>query len=143
MDPASITGLVGACLSLVAGTAKTIKTLHDLKSKFSDVAVDIGHLLSQVSTIQSSVQLLQKWLDLGPAVLRSNPELRNTIDQSLGDCNIIVSALEKHVGRIGYSAGMIPVKGKIRHLFNEEELANSQRGLGYQSQALTLLLQAI
>ncbi|KAM7203601.1 hypothetical protein V8F20_003896 [Naviculisporaceae sp. PSN 640] len=143
MDPVSITGLVGTCLSLVANTAKTIKTLHDLKSKFTEVAVEIAHLLSQVSTVQSSVQLIQKWLDLVPPALHSNVDLRVTIEQALDDCIVIISALERHVARIAYTGGAVPVRGKIRHVFSEEELAANQRALGYQVQALTLLLQAI
>ncbi|KAM7183480.1 hypothetical protein V8F33_013561 [Rhypophila sp. PSN 637] len=130
-------------MSLVATTSKAIKSLHDLKSNFSEVGVEITHLLSQVSTIQSSVQLIQQWLNLGPPALQSNAELRNTIEQALDDCIVIISAFEKHVARIRYSTGKVPVKGKIRHLFDQEELTKNQQAMGYQMQALTLLLQAI
>ncbi|KAK4217587.1 hypothetical protein QBC37DRAFT_369704 [Rhypophila decipiens] len=120
-----------------------IKALHDLKSSFEDVAVEITHLLSQVSTIQSSVQLIQQWLNLGPPALQSNAELRDTIEQALEDCIVIISAFEKHVARISYSAGKVPAKGKIRHLFDQEELTKNQQAMGYQMQALSLLLHAI
>lgn len=143
MDPVSITGLVGTCISLIASTAKTIKSLHGLKSKLSEVAVEIAHLVSQVSTIQASVQLIQKWLDRGPAALHSNADLRGAVEQALDDCIVIISALGRHVSRVAYTGGVVPVQGKIRHVFGGEGLATNQRALGYQIQALTLLLQAI
>ncbi|KAK3997782.1 hypothetical protein QBC44DRAFT_45574 [Cladorrhinum sp. PSN332] len=143
MDPASITGLVASCFSLLATTAKTLKGLHDLKSKYAEVETDVSHILARISTIQTSVQVLQRWIDTGPAALHSNDQLRTTIDQALDDCVVVVSAIEKHLGRIKYSAGLMPASGKIRHLWNEDEVAKNERGLGYQVQALTLLLQAI
>ncbi|KAK4169552.1 hypothetical protein QBC43DRAFT_63966 [Cladorrhinum sp. PSN259] len=143
MDPVSITGLVGSCFSLLASTAKAIKGLHDLKGKYDDAVADAGHLLSQISTIQASVQILQKWLDSGPVTLQSNEQLMVTMEQSLDSCLLVVSSIEKHISKINYVDGMLTVRGKLRHVWDEEEVSRHKQNLSYQSQTLTLLLTAI
>ncbi|KAK4222727.1 hypothetical protein QBC38DRAFT_448020 [Podospora fimiseda] len=144
MEPLSVTGLVGTCFSLLAILAKTIKSAHDLKSNFREVDSDLQHLLSRISTVQTSIQVLQRWLDTGPATLAKNHQLMITLEQSLDDCIAVVSAIEKHLTRLNFSAGSATAaRTRLRHLWKADEIAKHKRTLGFQIQALTLLLQAM
>ncbi|KAK3986467.1 hypothetical protein QBC44DRAFT_361546 [Cladorrhinum sp. PSN332] len=143
VDPFSATGLVASCFSLIACTAKAIKGLYDLKSKYDDAAADVGSLLSQISTIQSSVQILQRWLDSGPSTLQSNEQLRTTIGQALDNPLLVITAIEKHIASVNFSDGTIPARGRLRHIWEEGEVSRHQQNLDYQVSALSLLLQTI
>ncbi|KAK4221953.1 hypothetical protein QBC38DRAFT_460922 [Podospora fimiseda] len=144
MEPLSITSLVGTCFSLLAVVAKTIKSLHDLRSNFREVDSDLRHLFSRISTVQTSVQTLQRWLDTGPATLQNNHQLMTALEQSLGDCIVVVSAIEKHLSRINFSVSSgTAAKARLKHLWKAEEVSKHERTLGYQIQALMLLLHSM
>ncbi|KAK4225634.1 hypothetical protein QBC38DRAFT_482377 [Podospora fimiseda] len=145
MDPVSITGLVGSCLSLGATITKTIRGLHDLKGRYDDAPMEVSLLLSQVAATQVTVQLMQKWLESAPQrqTIQSDEQIMTALEQCFDSCLLVITHIEKHITKVNFAEGRMSLGGRIKHIWDEEEVARYRNHLSCQSQALGMLFQNV
>jgi uncharacterized phage infection (PIP) family protein YhgE len=67
MDPASIIGIVSAATSLVFTCGKIVRSLNDLKEKYTDANTTLRNISLECGTLQASVMQIKTWIESLPS----------------------------------------------------------------------------
>ncbi|KAF2136436.1 uncharacterized protein K452DRAFT_130461 [Aplosporella prunicola CBS 121167] len=130
MEPASILTIVVTSLSVVV---KTSLALKELSQKYRSVGQEVTLIIVRLNTIEAIVSQIGSWLQKEEPV---QEQVAADVQMAVAACEFVVGEIYNHVERVreGWFGG------KIRHMWNEEQLLQYQRSLDSQISALGVLL---
>lgn len=65
MDPATILTTIDTCMTIAKVTVTGLQSLFELKTKYENVKINVGDMISKVRAIQFSLSLLKNWARFG------------------------------------------------------------------------------
>ena len=151
-DPLSIIGTVGAVANIIEVASKTIKSLHDLHSRWRDADFTTLNLIAQLTALRAALAKIQKWID------RSTDDVEGTTSQHhqlAMDMDLSMTCVRMLIGKLDAEAeglkrcadedgnGRLDLGSKIKVVFGGKGLGEEwQKMIERQVSALTLLLTA-
>jgi hypothetical protein len=133
MDPASITGLVATCVSIVSQASGFIK------------GIDAQALVTQTGAVQNAASAIQGWLNHNGSDLGELE--RESIQDSLEACETLISAMLHGVRDVLVERSRGSTKWKfwdrVKFLWEQSQVDQQATRLNHQVAALSLHLQAL
>ena len=151
MDPFSVfvsaTGLLGAC----AGIAKT---LNDCRGKYSRADSTVISIAAECTIVSATLSRIGQIAKEDPAGLASRLKTNNSLEDNQLDanlqgalecCDLTLTALGDTLQKCSVKrpGDLLTWKGKVKYLWNEQELQDRLQMLRHLSQAMAGLLAAI
>ena len=146
MDPVSVVGLVGSCVTIIARAGAVATDIHDLTVRFKNVAKNVNLITVQLSTFKAAIVLLSSCLERRVTVLVDQEDLIVELRSSLDACTAIISCVQEQVAKVAAksgSTGNFSFMTKTKHLWNESSVSDCVRMLEVQVQALSFLIQVL
>ena len=144
MEPVSIIGIVGTALTVAKTVTQAIVKLHELKSRYRNVPLQLSTLIGQLYIVQAALEQLSSWSSQD---LLNNPryqELATQIDTSLDCFCPLILALKQHLDELNLPEDLdMTARSRVSFLWNEKDLMGFLGLLDCQVNALNLFLQAI
>jgi hypothetical protein len=145
MDPASITGLVATCVSIVSQASGFIKGIDDLRTRYKDVEINSQALVTQTGAVQNAASAIQGWLNHNGSDLGELE--RESIQDSLEACETLISAMLHGVRDVLVERSRGSTKWKfwdrVKFLWEQSQVDQQATRLNHQVAALSLHLQAL
>ena len=145
MDPASIAGLVGTCLTIAGGATSFIRGINDLRTRYKELNDNVQALVTQTGAVRSAANSIQKWLNSNGAGL--GKEERQSMSDSLQACGIIINSMRDGVrdviGERAKGSGRWKFWDKAKFLWDQSQMDQYAIRLDHQVVALSLHLQAL
>ena len=146
MDPVSVVGLVGSCVTIIARAGAVATDIHDLTVRFRNVAKNVNLITVQLSTFKAAIVLLSSCLERRVTELVQQDDLIIELRSSLDACSAIISCVQEQVTKVAArsgSTGSFSFMTKAKHLWNESSVSDCVRMLEVQVQALSFLIQVL
>ncbi|KAK3075559.1 hypothetical protein LTR53_000997 [Teratosphaeriaceae sp. CCFEE 6253] len=146
MDPASIIGLVGSCVTIIARAGVVAGDIHDLSLRYKNVAKNVNLITVQLSTFKAAIVLLSSCLERRVTTLVHRADLVVELGASLAACSSIISAVQEQVAGVSAKSGSTSVLDfmtRIKHMWDEKSVNDCVRMLEVQVQALSFLIQVL
>jgi hypothetical protein len=146
MDPISIIGLTGSLISIGEVITKSIKHLIDLHSRYQNASLAVTLLIGQLTTVKAALQEVLTWIKSSLEGITEHELLVKDLDTSIGSCKIVVAFLDERINLLVLNqknANDLPVRGRLKFLWDENEMGEFTNHLNNQINALNLLLTAI
>jgi hypothetical protein len=124
MDPISIIGLTGSLISIGEVITKSIKHLVDLHSRYQNASLAVTLLIGQLTTVKAALQEVLTWI-------------KSSLEGITEDERVNLLVLNQK------NANDLPVRGRLKFLWDENEMGEFTNHLNNQINALNLLLTAI
>ena len=137
MDPFSITGVAASVLALVGVTATVVKRLNDIYGKFNGADLTISLMTSQLSTLKAALEQIVQWMKSALFSVPRYQQLLKDLETSLKGCKVVMALLDK------YTQNAEGILGTVEFMWNEDKINEYLSHLNHQTNALTLLLQAL
>ena len=147
--------IVALCLKVSSSAAQLIIDLNTLKARYRTVERNLQLLSSQVSALRSASSSLQAWLQVsekrssGGSKKGNSPvdEDRSELEAELRDLlhgsNLLLTDISEHLHGVVKEKDNVGVAAKTSYLWVENELDDTRKALGYQCDALLLVLQCL
>ena len=145
MDPASILGAVSASGAILAGIAKTVHTLHEVRDSFHGADISIGLLISELSAVKAAVTQIEDWAKYNFPNCPLQADLGPAFQDSLEGCKIAMGVLSQEVESMleGMSPEETGFRFRAQYVWNESIMREHQQRLHTQVGALQLLIQVV
>ncbi|TGO22441.1 hypothetical protein BPAE_0168g00120 [Botrytis paeoniae] len=144
MDPVSVIGLTGSLLSIGKIITKSIRSLTTLQSKYKDASLMVSLLIGQLTTIRAALSEVSDWITTSLRGIVEHEQLVDDLKVSLGSILMLISILDDRISQLDRNdLGDLNLRGKIKFLWDENEMGELDSYLNSQINALTLLLSSI
>lgn len=141
MEPASIVGLVGTCLSISVRTAAVGQQLYTLKERYKHAERKITLFETQLSALNTAARRLSIWLETPPT--QHLTEVQIELKQSLEACDTLVLLIMEYLSQAQSRQAKMSFWSKTKHVWDENAIKDYEGMLRGQVQALSLLLQIL
>lgn len=139
MDPVTVVSLVASALGAADIIARLGRGLHGLQQEFSGALDHVDDIAQQMSTIDFAMREICSLLRCRPETFPHSFESR--FADSTAAVDRIVEQIQDHVQFVRTEASKSPSRGKLHHVRNAAAVAQWEKTLTVQIQALSLLLQ--
>lgn len=138
-DPLTILGGLASIGQIVHSVAGLVKSLHEIRESYNNVALNITLVTSQLTTVRAALEALQTWRDGDTTETEASRQLDKDLDLSLSCCAILITVITGKLIESGYTpeAGR---RQKIKYVWLEDTLKEYVSNLEGQVRALQLLL---
>jgi hypothetical protein len=139
MDPVSVIGLVGTCMTITVRTTTVVSELHTLKTKYKNLEQSVGLFVVQISALRSAATRLSVWIQDSSDTLSKDEQL--DLHHSLAACETLIELLHGYVSKV--SKAKFSFVSRTKYLWDESTIRECQSVLGSQVQALGFHLQIL
>ena len=136
MDPASIVGLVSACLSLAEKTTKAIHGSWELYTRYQAVGRNVSVLVERLSTVRSALLVLSTWIKSYLLKQAGAGELVASLEGAIASCHSVLAGIQELVEGVRVNKS----SDKIKFLWNESTIDSLSNSLDSQIGALNLVV---
>jgi hypothetical protein len=142
MDPFSILGIIGTCLTVSARLVSIGADLHAIQQAWAATDADTEALLIEIDTLSIAAKKIAHWLTSPQGETLAEDE-RRCLARNLKACSSGTERLQSHVARVRRGSQAPDLRGKFRHWWHDGEVQSYQTALTRQIQALSFLLQTL
>ncbi|KAF4628851.1 hypothetical protein G7Y89_g9305 [Cudoniella acicularis] len=141
MDPASVLGLTGACISITRNAVGFISGLSDIRTRYREADLNIENVNTQTDVLRAAADRLQAWLDRRASSL--NGEERDTIQRSLTATRNLIERLRTEADGTLQRGSRIARWERMRFLWGQQRLDQYLVGINNQIAAVNIFLQTL
>lgn len=136
MDPITILSTIGTFMTVAKVTVSGLQSLIKLKTKYENVNINDGGIVSKVQVIQFSLSLLENWARFGEGK-NTDGQLIGQLEASIKSCIMFMSTIHNEVSVDTRSPR---VKDKLKYFWKENTVKDYDKGLDSQMLALQFVL---
>jgi hypothetical protein len=135
MDPATIVGLVSACLAIATRLGATTKDVCELFKTYRRVKTSLDLIASRNLSIRAALAQIKEFTG---RQRRLTAEVGEGLESALISCSMVMKAVEQRLSNIRKSRTT-----GVRYLWEERDLKGDESNLNSQIAALHLLISAL
>jgi len=143
MDPASITALIGVCVTILRNATGFVSGLDSVITRIQDASLDITAVQNRCEGLSLATRRLRAWLDEEGNQLKEGE--RAFLMTALDVCNQLIDKLNG----VTRKCGSVDKKKKpgpwkvVRFLFSQPQLAKYEAALHSQMNSIHVILRAV
>lgn len=142
MDPISVVGLAASLVTIVDMVAKSINSLHTLRTKYSTADLTIRLLIGQLGTLKAALNQISEWITSSLVDVPRHEQLVLDLMNSIEGCEVLLSLLNDNISSLRKNENL-SVLVKARLVRRENILHEYLSLLDNQVNALNLFLTAL
>ena len=104
MDPITAIGVVASVIQIASNCGRILQSLSHLKSRFKNAGPTLDALSSEVDQIKENLTSLKNILEEKDhsfaEILKSRPDLQETVTKTLRGCEVVFNLLSKDLTKI-------------------------------------------
>ena len=128
--------------------SRTIKSLRDLRDQWMDADLTVLNLISQLTALRAALNKISEWISSDLSKSSQHYQLIMDLEDSMSCCRVLVKSMDDYVSRIdwkamnGSSGHSLDTRSRIRVILEDKNVADFQKYVERQTNALTVLLTA-
>ena len=142
MDPISVVGLAASLVTIVDMVAKSINSLHTLRTRYSNADLTIRLLIGQLGTLKAALNQISEWITSSLIDVPRHEQLVLDLMNSIEGCEVLLSLLNDNISSLRKNENL-SVLVKARLVRRENILHEYLSLLDNQVNALNLFLTAL
>jgi len=140
-DPITILGAASAVVTIIDLLAKTIRSVSELRSKWSMADLTVSTFEMQLTGLNFALTEIRKWADCNSE--DPHYQLSMDLDHCLSHCRLLIEVIDREIADLRTSEdSQHDVAARIRILFKTQGMSEAQEMIKHVSSTLGLILGA-
>lgn len=142
VDPLTFIGAAASITGIVESLAKTVSTLHELRSRWKQADFTFINLIAQLTALKAALNKLEEWMDAGLDE-GQDPYHQLVIDLELNItcCRMLTHKIDSEVSELYQDANSgLDSQSKFKLMIKNGTIEGLQKMVERQTSILTLLL---
>lgn len=137
----SIIGAISSIAGIIDVLGKAINVIYELRNQWSEAANTVVGIVAQLVALKAALAKIKEWTE--SKVDEPHHQLTIDLDGSISCCKMIVERIDSWLSELQRKPnGELEVSAKFKVTLGSKSMDDLQKNLGYQVNALNLLLNA-